>query len=77
MLLTPALRLLITTALGRDVGRTPGKTADRKEVELTALSWMKVMNVQDLPFLLVRLQGSPLLALFFLTFSFILITMLC
>ena len=35
MLLTPALRLLITTALGRDVGRTPGKTAHRKVVELT------------------------------------------
>ena len=40
------------------------------------LSWMKVLNVQDLPFLLVSLQSSRSLSLF-LTFSFILITMLC
>lgn len=36
MLLTPALHFLTTTPLGRDVRRTPGNSANRKDVELRA-----------------------------------------
>ena len=74
MLLTPALRFFITTTLGRDVGKTPGKPADRKEVELTAPfldEGAGCLGPSSSP------GKPPGCSLSFLTFYFILITMLC